>query len=160
MGVDKHLVKTKRCDRYCGFVSLLSWERSPSRGSPTPKLTTVQSNNNIVRYEVKQALTLISASILFDFKLNVYVSGIKKTGNVWLGPTGSIRLPGRSFSLYTLYNTSHRSSRVPTPVHIFNSEPVSLQSTFTNVILFYQERVTLNQALSWRWYKENIRIKL
>lgn len=92
---------------------------------PTPKLTTVQSNNNIVRYEVKQALTLISASILFDFKLNVYVSGIKKTGNVWLGPTGSIQLPGRSFSLYTLYNTSHRSSRVPTPVHIFNSEPVS-----------------------------------
>lgn len=156
MGVDKHLVKTKRCDRYWGFVSLLSWERSPSRGSPTPKLTTVQSNNNIVRYEVKQALTLISASILFDFKLNVYVSGIKKTGNVWLGPTGSIRLPGRSFSLYTLYNTSHRSSRVPTPVHIFNSEPVStpLHLHKCHFILSRKSKTKPNYsvALIWRKY--------
>lgn len=148
IGVGKHLGKTKCCDRYSGFISLLSWERLPSRGSPTPKLTTVQSNNNIVRSEVKQALTLISASILFDFKLNVYVSGIKKTGNVWLGPTGSIRLPGRSLSLYS---TSHRSSRVPTPVNIFLLEAgvqfSPLHSTFTTPVIFYQYRVTLHKDL-------------
>lgn len=33
-------------------------------------------------------MKLILARFLFSFKLNVYVSGIKKTRIVWLGPTG------------------------------------------------------------------------